>query len=93
MDKTIVVDSCSMMCKSGFSGNDAPISIFPSVIAREKYGDKNEFFGYEALKRRGLCPIFHPIENGIIKNYDYMENLWSFIFNNELKIKTEGNFK
>jgi actin-related protein len=32
----LVVDNGSGMCKAGFAGDDAPRSVFPSIVGRPK---------------------------------------------------------
>lgn len=34
--KTVVIDNGSGMLKVGFSGDDAPLSVFPSVVGRRE---------------------------------------------------------
>ncbi|RNA03469.1 Actin-4 -like protein [Brachionus plicatilis] len=33
----LVVDNGSGMCKAGFSGDDAPRAVFPSIVGRPKH--------------------------------------------------------
>lgn len=33
----IVIDNGSGMCKAGFSGEDAPRAVFPSILGRPMY--------------------------------------------------------
>merc|ERR1712172_340565 len=35
--QALVVDNGSSMCKAGFAGDDAPRSVFPSIVGRPKY--------------------------------------------------------
>ena len=37
--KSLVIDNGSGMCKAGFSGEDAPRAVFPSIVGRGKYGE------------------------------------------------------
>jgi actin-related protein len=34
--KALVVDNGSGMCKAGFAGDDAPRTVFPSIVGRPK---------------------------------------------------------
>jgi len=34
--QALVVDNGSGMCKAGFAGDDAPRSVFPSIVGRPK---------------------------------------------------------
>ena len=40
---TIVIDNGSHMIRAGFAGDDAPISVFPSVVGRPVYSVRNSF--------------------------------------------------
>lgn len=51
----IIVDNGSGFIKAGFSGEDTPVAIFPSIVARPKNSSaflgadsKDEYFGDEA---------------------------------------------
>ena len=68
-----VIDNGSGVVKAGFSGEDAPRAIFPSIIGRPKNpgviigGEaKDEYIGDEAQQKRGVLKISYPIAHGII---------------------------
>ena len=89
----LVLDNGSGLSKAGFSGEDAPRSVFPTVIGRQLLNKKNvrcidAFVGEEAIKR-DLSSVKYPIERGIIKNFDDMEVIWNHTFCNELKVNSE----
>lgn len=46
--------------------------------------------GDEAAKARRLLELSHPLEEGIIKNWDDMELIWRYGFEEKLNIETEG---
>ena len=35
--QALVVDNGSGMCKAGFSGDDAPRAVFPSIVGRPRH--------------------------------------------------------
>ena len=75
----IVIDNGSSTIKCGFSGEEAPKSIFSNVISEstEKVGDDT------------LEDNISPIEHGIITNFDLMEKIWEHTFTRELKVPQE----
>ena len=87
----VVIDNGSGMIKAGIGGEDAPRVNFPSVVGRPKFdriqndGDKDLFFGAQAIEKKGLLTLEYPLENGIVKNWEYMERIWHHTFYNELK--------
>jgi len=94
----LVVDNGSGMVKAGFSGDDAPRSVFPSIVGRPKNAaammgtaKKDCYIGDDAQAKRGICLIKYPIEHGIITNWDDMEKIWHHTFFNELRVAPEDH--
>jgi len=92
----VVIDNGSGMVKAGFSGEEAPRSVFPSLIGRPKHkkamfgmASKELYVGDEAQSRRGMCLLKHPIEHGIVTSWDDMEKIWDHTFQNELRVDPE----
>lgn len=92
----IVIDNGSGNIKAGLAGDDAPKSVFPSVVAYPKYaetmvgmGHKESLVGDEAEGMRGVMLLNHPISHGIVTNWDDMEKVWSHTFTSELRINPE----
>nr|AGM32156.1 actin [Coptotermes formosanus] len=90
---TLVIDNGSGMCKAGFSGDEAPRSVFPSIVGRPKYrqqivggANKEAFVGDEACAKAGVLILKYPIEHGIVNNWDDMEKIWHHTFYNELRV-------
>ena len=94
----IVMDNGSGMVKCGFSGDDAPRSVFASVVGRPAYraimvgmGEKNTYVGQHAQEKRGILRLRYPVEHGIITNWDDMEQVWHHAFTEELKVSPEDH--
>jgi len=94
--QTCVIDNGSGVVKAGFSGEDAPRAIFPSIVGRPKNPGviigveaKDEYIGDEAQQKRGVLKISYPIEHGIVKDWDDMEKIWNHTFYVELRVSPD----
>lgn len=93
---SIILDNGTGYMKAGFSGQDAPVANFPSMIGRPKSktmmvggSNKEYYLGKDADEKRGVLTLTYPIEDGIIKQWDDMEKIWNHTFTNELRVKPE----
>ena len=80
----------------GYAGENFPRSIFPSLVGRpilraeEAFQEgvelKDIMCGDAAAAVRASLETSYPVTNGIIKNWDDMEELWKYTFNEKLAI-------
>lgn len=95
-NQPVVLDNGSSVIKSGFSGQNKPQCFEYNLIGTPKYekvmltnaisNNDLTYIGNRAQKSRGLLRLRHPMNRGIVENWDDMETLWSHTFNDILKI-------
>ncbi|KAK0138289.1 Actin-101 [Merluccius polli] len=83
----IVLDTGSGVMKAGFSDEELPRIIFPTIIGVPKYeemmngrSEQEDFIGHEAQHMRGVLALRYPMKNGVIHNWDDMEKIWHHTF-------------
>ena len=91
MENAVIIDNGSGFIKAGFAGDDTPGVVFPSVVGKRLNpvsAGQNTYVGDEAqaMSRQGILTISHPLENGIVTNWDDMEKIWSHTFRDQLRI-------
>lgn len=94
----IVIDHGSYCIKSGFNGENAPRSIVPSIVGKLKndylnfYYDKDiSYIGEEINFNASNLNFKYPLENPAFMDTDLMEEIWNYIFNDELKVSPEAH--
>ena len=92
LNKSIVIDNGSCMCKVGFAGETSPTDSFPSIVGkrRNKLSSNPTYVGYRATSHRGesLC-LHYPVDKRVITNWEDMELVWNHAFYNELRVVPE----
>jgi actin len=94
--RSVVCDNGSGMVKAGYSGDDAPRCVFPSVVGTPKVDQamfgaakRDLYIGDDAQARKGVLLLRYPIAHGIVTNWDDMEKIWHHTFFNELCVNPE----
>lgn len=95
-NQPVVIDNGSGVIKAGFAGDESPKCFFPSYVGRPKHirimagaVEGDVFIGRKAQELRGLLKIKYPIEHGIVTDWDDMERIWKYIYEEELKTASE----
>jgi len=92
----IVCDNGTGFVKCGFAGANFPTSIFPSLVGRpvlrfeekvENVQIKDIMVGDEASKLRNMLQITYPLDNGVIRNWEDMQYVWDYTFNEKLQVQ------
>jgi len=92
----IVIDNGSGVMKTGFAGEEAPRSVFHSIIGRprrlSKMDPKDFFIGDEAISKCDVLTLNKFIKHNVVTNWDDMETVWRHIFYNELRVNPEEHY-
>ena len=96
LNAPIVIDNGSGTIRAGFAGQDVPNAYFPSYVGRPKHSrvlagavEGDVFIGPKAQELRGLLKINYPLEHGIVTEWDDMERIWQYMYQEELKTVSE----
>lgn len=93
--RPIVCDNGTGYVKCGYAGSNFPDFIFPSMIGRplmryeEEFKDvklKDIMVGDECAQYRAMLETSYPVDNGIVKDWDGMQHVWNYTFNEKMKI-------
>ena len=93
--KTVVCDNGTGFVKCGFAGDNFPRSVFPSMVGRpllryeEEVGDEalqDVLVGDVCAARRHALDVSYPIRNGVVQNWDDMQLVWDYTFEEKLRI-------
>lgn len=88
----LVCDNGSGRVKCGFAGQDAPNWIFPAIVGKPRHrpimmapGQLDVFVGEDAMAKRGILSLKYPIEHGIVTDWNAMEEVWRYMFEDVLR--------
>lgn len=87
-----------LLLQAGFAGDDAPKVAFPSIVGRPKHqtamvgtADAEYFVGDEAQAKRSVLTLKYPIEHSTVTNWEDMELLWRYTFEDQLRVNSEDH--
>jgi actin beta/gamma 1 len=92
----VVLDIGSGWSKAGFAGDEAPRSVFRTVVGQPRFpgimvgmDEADSYVGQQAVSKRGLLNIRHPIVKRQIADNTDLEKIWHHAFYSELKAVPE----
>ncbi len=92
----VIIDNGTGTIKGGLAGDDAPRSIFSTVVGKPKMpgilvglDQKDVYIGDEVKEKKGVLKLEYPIDRGIIKDWENMEKIWNYTIDQELKTTPE----
>jgi len=96
LNNPIVIDNGTGTIRAGFAGEDLPKSSFPSFLGVPKHRrvlagglEGDVFIGNRASELRGLLKLVHPLEHGIVNDWEAMEAIWKHVYDDELRVLSE----
>lgn len=94
----VIIEIGSSYVKAGFAGEEGPRAVFSNVVGRPKapgimIGSAQEdyFVGSQAEEKRESLILRHPVEHGIVEDWDDFEKVLRHTFTNELQVNPEGH--
>ncbi|XP_019510277.1 PREDICTED: actin-like isoform X1 [Hipposideros armiger] len=96
MSMPLVCDYGSGFSKVGFSGMDAPVAMFPTILGKLRHDnplvgleEEDWFIGEEAQEGRAKLSLQSPISRATVTNWDSMEKIWHHSFYQLLHVAPE----
>eukprot|EP00924_Labyrinthula_sp_SR-Ha-C_P011710 augustus_masked-scaffold_17-processed-gene-6.6-mRNA-1 protein AED:0.30 eAED:0.30 QI:0/-1/0/1/-1/1/1/0/362 len=84
----IVIDCGASTCKLGYSGEDDPLFVFPSLLYTKKHRTKLKhkiYIGEEAIERANPNHLVSPFHLGIVSDWDTLQKIFYHSFFSELR--------
>ncbi len=92
-DPTVIIDIGQALTKVGFTGEQAPRSIFPTVVGKPKFrtmaGIQTQeiYVGEDTTRMRGVLKLDYPITRGNVLNWEEYFEILNHIFYGILRIE------
>ncbi|XP_060619767.2 actin-like protein 7A [Anolis sagrei] len=94
--RAVVIDIGTGSCKCGFAGEPKPTHVVSSTVGKHlqetaKTGDnrKETFVGRELADATIPLKLVNPLVHGIIVDWDTIQDIWEYLFHEEMKIRPE----
>ncbi len=95
----VIIDIGSAYTKVGFAGEKKPRHIFPSITGTEKYkavmadvSTRSLYVGDDAMRMRGVLKISHPIQRGVISDWNAYYEIVNHIIYNVLRLESLSDY-
>lgn len=94
--KVVVCDNGTGFVKCGFAGDRAPRAVFQSIVGRPVVRLEDEptqvtvkdlYVGDRCAGNRSFLNCTYPVSNGIITDWDAMEKVWDYAFEERLGVE------
>jgi actin len=92
--QTLVFDNGSHTIRAGVAGDDAPRTIFQTIVGRLKnpgtvdYAMQNRaFVGHDVSANSDMLTLTRPNHNACVDNWEDMQEIWNHAFCNELRVR------
>lgn len=91
-NQPIVIDNGSSAIKTGFAGSDKPRVVLQSCIGRVKHTrvmpggaleESDVYMGSKVVDHRGALILDYMMDHGMVRNWNDMEKLWSYIYSKD----------
>ncbi|XP_006629826.2 actin-like protein 7A [Lepisosteus oculatus] len=93
--KAVIIDLGTGYLKAGFAGQPGPSCVIPSAegVTRRRsdvagFSRRESFVGKELLQRPDL-EWTAPLQHGIVTDWEAVERLWEYVFQQELQVPFE----
>ncbi|MEE9377305.1 MAG: actin family protein [Candidatus Lokiarchaeia archaeon] len=85
LPQTLIIDVGTAYTKVGYAGEESPRFTFPTIIGTEKYHHAIEnssevYVGNAALEMRGILSIHHPLQRGVVLDWNNFYSILDYIF-------------
>ncbi|XP_005110120.1 actin, plasmodial isoform [Aplysia californica] len=95
----VVIDNGTDTCKVGFAGDQKPRCLMPAVVGRNEHhghglalGPTKDFYvGFEALSRRAVVNLSHPVQRGLVTSWEDMHTVWEHAYTDELCVESKDH--
>jgi len=101
-DNTVVIDNGTGSIYAGLADEDGNPFIIPNCSGSGTHGfsenvnfidlsSPERYSNYVKSVTDGDLKVTYPMEHGVVKNWDSMEEIWNYVFSKTLNIKPEDN--